>query len=114
MQEFVNCFFLQFDNDNEKIIYLTLKKEKKSKHFFVYGESHTAYTDADFHVFALNVVSYISKQIGCKFYVNDATGYLENRSDEKHEKVYEDYYSHSNCIFTYNSICHIRNTLGVF
>ena len=91
VQKSENCFFFTFDNDDEKIIFVSLKQEKKSKHFFIYGESHTAYTDVAFHIFALNVVSYIAKQIGCKFYVNDATGYLENRSVEQLEKYIKNY-----------------------
>ena len=34
-------------------------------------------------MFALDVASYISKQIGCKFYVDDATGFLEHNSVDK-------------------------------
>ena len=49
----------------------------------IYGEAHTAYTDYDFHIFALNVADYISNEVGCKFFVDDATGYLEHRSVEK-------------------------------
>ena len=75
--------FIQFDNDEEKTFYLSLKKERDSNHYFIYGESHTVYVDADFHIFALKIVSYIGKQIGCKFFVDDATGYLEHRSAEK-------------------------------
>jgi hypothetical protein len=75
--------FIQFDNDDEKIIYLSLKKEANSKHSFVYGECHTAYTDSDFHVFALNVVSCIGKELGCKFFVDDASDFLVHRSIEK-------------------------------
>jgi hypothetical protein len=75
--------FIQFDNDDKKTIYLSLKKEKNSKHSFIYGESHTVYAGSDFHILALNIVSYIAKQIGCKFFVDDATAYLEHRSVEK-------------------------------
>lgn len=75
--------FIQFDNDDEKIIYLSLKKERNSKHRFIYGECSTAYTDPDFHIFALNVVSYIGKELGCRFFVDDATDYLTHRSTEK-------------------------------
>ena len=50
-----------------------MKKERNSNHYFIYGESHTVYANAEFHLFSLDVVSYISKQIGCKFYVDDAT-----------------------------------------
>ena len=75
--------FIQFDNDDNKIIYLSLKKERNSNHYFVYGESHTVYTNAEFHLLSLDVVNYISKQIGCKFYVYDATRFLEHYSIEK-------------------------------
>lgn len=80
-----NVCFIQFDNDEEKIIFLSLKKEKNSNHKFIYGESHTAYVNAEFHLFALEIVGYIAKNIGCKFYVDDATGYLEHSSKEKLE-----------------------------
>jgi len=76
------CFF-EFDNDDNKTIFLSLKKERNSNHYFVYGESHTVYTNAEFHLFSLDVVSYISKQIGCKFYVDDATRFLEHNSIDK-------------------------------
>ena len=75
--------FIQFDNDDKKTLYLSLKKENDSKHYFIYGESHTVYADASFHIFALKIVSYIGKQIGCKFFVDDATDYLKHRSAEK-------------------------------
>lgn len=70
------CFF-EFDNEEKKNIYLELKKEPDSKNFFIYGEADTGYTDSEFHKFALDVVSYIAKQIGCKFYVNDTTDFLK-------------------------------------
>lgn len=73
--------FIQFDNDDEKIIYVTLKK--KGNHYFIYGEAHTVYAGVDFHLFALNIVSSIAKQMGCNFYVDDATEYLNHRSIEK-------------------------------
>ena len=81
--------FIQFDNNDEKIIYLSLKQEPNSKHCFIYGESHTVYADSRFHIFALNVVSYIGKQIGCKFFVDDATDFLEHRSTEKLDEYIE-------------------------
>ena len=86
-----NTCFIQFDNDDKKIVYLTLKKELNSNHYFIYGESHTVYADLDFHIFALNIVSYISKQIGCKFFVDDATKYLEHRSVEKLKQYIENF-----------------------
>ena len=81
-----NVCFIQFDNDENKIIYLSLKKKRYSKYKFIYGESHTAYVNAEFHLFALEIVSYIAKNIGSKFYVDDATGYLEHGSKEKLEQ----------------------------
>lgn len=86
-----NVCFVQFDNDEKKIIFLSLKKVRNGKHCYIYGESHTVYADAEFHLFALEIVSYIAKNIGCKFYVDDATGYLEHRSKEKLEQYIENY-----------------------
>ena len=76
------CLF-EFDDDERKTIYISLKKEKESNHFYIYGESHTVYAGVDFHIFSLDFVDYIAQQIGCKFYVDDATQYLEHRSVEK-------------------------------
>ncbi len=81
IQNIGSSYYLQFDNDDKKTIFLTLKK--KFFRSLIYGEVHTAYTDPDFHIFALNVVDYISNEIGGKFFVDDATGYLEHRSVEK-------------------------------
>ena len=75
--------FIQFDNDDEKIIYLSLKKECNSRHRFLYGECHTAYISPDFHLFALRVINYIGQELGCRFFVDDATDYLTHRSTEK-------------------------------
>lgn len=86
-----NIYFIYFDNDEEKTIYLTLKKERNSKHLFIYGESHTVYADAEFHILALEIVSYIAKQIGTKFFVDDATGYLEHRSKDQLEQYIKEY-----------------------
>lgn len=83
--------FIQFDHDEKKVIFLSLKKERNSNHKFIYGESHTAYVNAEFHLFALEIVSYIAKNIGCKFYVDDATGYLEHGLKEKLEQYIRNY-----------------------
>lgn len=72
--------YIYFGDDDKTALFLKLEKEAGSKHYFIYGECHTVYGDPDFHVFILQVVSYIGKQIGCKFFVDDATGYLEHRS----------------------------------
>ena len=81
-----NVYFIHFGNDKAKIIFLTLKRERNSKRLFLYGESHTVYADAEFHILALEIVSYIAKQIGCKFFVDDGTGYLEHRSKQRLEQ----------------------------
>ena len=86
-----NLCFIQFDNDEEKMFFLSLKKERNSKHCFIYGESHTVYADAEFHLFALELVNFIAKNIGCKCYVDDATGYLEHGSKEKLEQYIDNY-----------------------
>lgn len=83
--------FIQFDNDKEKMVFLSLKRERNSKHYYIYGESHTAYTNTDFHLFVLELISFIAKNIGCKFYVDDATGYLEHRSVEKLDEYIKSY-----------------------
>ena len=84
------CFF-QFDNDENEEIYISLKKEKESNHFYIYGESHTVYAGVDFHIFSLKFVDYIAQQLGCKFYVDDATQYLEHRSVEKLRKYINEF-----------------------
>ena len=85
-----SCFF-QFDNDDKKIIYLSLQKETNSKHYFIYGESHTVYADSKFHILALDVASYIGKQIGCKFFVDDATDFLEHQSIDKLDEYIDNF-----------------------
>lgn len=86
-----DTYFIQFDNNEKRTIFITLKKERDSKNPFIYGESHTVYADADFHIFALSVVNYIAKQIGCKFFVDDATDYLKHRSKEQLEKYIKEF-----------------------
>ncbi len=77
--------FIEFDNSDSKTIYLTLKKEKNSNHFYIYGESHTIYADANFHLLVLEIISFIGKQIGTKFYVDDATNFLLHKSKSQLE-----------------------------
>lgn len=86
-----NDCFIKFDNDEKKVIFLSLKKERNSNHKFIYGESHTAFVNAEFHLFILEIVSYIAKNIGCKFYVDDATGFLEHGLREKLEQYIKNY-----------------------
>ncbi len=78
--------FFVFDHDKNKFIYLMLKQEAGSKHCYLYGASQTARVDADFHIFALDVVAYIAKQIGARFYVNDASGYVTGQSRADRER----------------------------
>jgi len=49
------------------------------------------YAGFDFHIFALNVVCYIAKNIGCKFYVDDATLYLEHQSVDELKEYIKNY-----------------------
>lgn len=74
---------LQFQHQEKNVILLTLQKEQHSNHLYIYGESPTVHAGAEFHLFALHVVSYVAKQIGSKFYVKDATGYLSHCSEEQ-------------------------------
>lgn len=71
--------FITFDNDENKMIYLTLKPEKDLKHLYIYGESHTVYAGIDFHIKSLEIVLFIAKQIGSDFFVNDATAYIDSK-----------------------------------
>ena len=89
IQELDDTCFIKFDNDDNKIIYITLKKKPNSNKHFIYGESHTVYADSDFHLIVLDVVSYIAKQIRCKFFVDDATKYLQHHSVEKLKEYIE-------------------------
>ena len=74
-------YFIEFDHNHEKVLYLTIKKNLFRS--LLYGESHTAYVDADFHIFVLELINYISTKLGSKICVDDATGYLDHRSVEK-------------------------------
>ncbi len=80
-----------FDHDKNKSIYLMLKQDPGSKRQYLYGASPTARTDADFHMFALDVVETIAKHIGTKFYVNDATGYVTSQSKADLERYISAY-----------------------
>ena len=84
-------YFLQFDNDEAKTIFFTLRKEPKSRRGYIYGEAHTAYADFAFHLFALRVIDYVAKRMKCDFYVDDATQYLAHQSVEKLKKYIESY-----------------------
>lgn len=86
----LDCSFLEFDNEELKTLYVSLKRDNKGKNY-IYGESHTAYTDADFHLKALEMISFISKQIGTSFYVNDATNYLEQKDYNDLEEYIKNY-----------------------
>lgn len=83
-----NACFLQFENDEKKTIFLMRKNRnvKMLNRFFLCGESHTAYADAKFHLFVLHVLDCTAEKLGCKFCVDDATGYLEHHSMERLEE----------------------------
>lgn len=91
IQNYGKYCFIQFENNGEKIIYLSLKKEPDSKHYFIYGEAHTVYADSKFHILALDVVNYIGQQLRCKFFVDDATDFLEHRSTKKLDEYIENF-----------------------
>lgn len=57
-----------------------MKPLNDSKHFYIYGESHTAYTDAEFHLKVIEMIKFMSKNIGTDFFVNDATNYLQKNN----------------------------------
>lgn len=73
---------IKFSNDDKKVVHLALKQEPNSKHLFIYGEAHTASTDSKFHLFTLELICFIAKQIGTKFFVDDASGYVQHGSIE--------------------------------
>lgn len=74
-------YIIKFDSNEQKVVFLTVKK--KPFRYSLYGESYTAYVDADFHIFVLELINYISTELGCKIFVDDSTGYLEHRSVKK-------------------------------
>lgn len=82
--------YITFDNDDTKVIYIRLKQDSKGKKF-IYGESHTAYTDANFHLKVLDIVGFISKHIGSSFFVDDATNYLEHKDYNRLVTYIEEY-----------------------
>ena len=74
--------FIQFDNNDKKIIYLSLKQEPNSKHSFIYGESHTVYADSKFHMLALDIVSSTYTSLDQGFGDTDAGKWLQEHSRE--------------------------------
>ena len=91
IQQYEDCCYIQFDNETSKTIYLMLKEDPHSKKLLLYGEVHTVYAGADFHLFALEVVEYIATRSNCSFFVDDATEYVTHRSVEKLKKYIEDF-----------------------
>ncbi len=85
-----NECFITFGND-EEIIYLSLKKDKNSNHYFIYGESHTVYANLEFHLLVLEIISFIAKNIGTCFFVDDATSFIEHKSKEKLAEYIENF-----------------------
>ena len=83
--------YMCFDEDVTKTISLFLEKELNAKRCFVIGEASTVNTDTEFHLLVLDIVEYIAKSLGSKFYVDDATGYLEHGSVELLEKYIEEH-----------------------
>ncbi|MBE6794258.1 MAG: DUF4375 domain-containing protein [Ruminococcaceae bacterium] len=79
-----NTYFLHFDKDNNfKSVLLRLCNERNSKNTYIDGSSDTTYTDIEFHILVLEIIGYIAKNIGCKFYVDDSTGYIEHQSKDE-------------------------------
>ncbi len=79
-----NHCVLHFDKDNNfKSVYLRLCNERNSKNTYIAGASSTTYTDIEFHLLVLEIISFIAKNIGCKFYVDDSTGYIEHHSKDE-------------------------------
>ncbi len=81
-----------FDEECEKIVSLFLEKEENANRSFVLGFSNTVDTDVQFHLLVLDIIEYIGKSLGSKFYVDDATGYLEHQSMELLEKYIEEHH----------------------
>lgn len=80
-----------FDDECNKIINFHLEKEPNANRCFVFGFSCTVDTDVQFHLLVLDIIEYIGKCLGSKFYVDDATGYLEHRSEELLEKYIKEH-----------------------
>ena len=79
-----NTYFLHFDKDNNfKSVFLRLCNERNSKNTYIDGASSTAYTDIEFHILVLEIIGFIAKNIGCKFYVDDSSGYIVHRSEDE-------------------------------
>ncbi len=73
-----SCFFT-FENDPERIMLLTLHNSSNGQSF-IYGEAHTAYVDADFHIFILDLIQSLAEETKGYFNVSDSTGYLSSLS----------------------------------
>ena len=89
MQEPQTCY-LTFNGCAKNVIFIQLKSDKNG-HFYIYGEAHTAYANRKFHLFALDVVEFIARNTGCRFYVDDATGYIGQRSVAQLDKYISEY-----------------------
>ncbi|MBQ8836947.1 MAG: hypothetical protein IJ002_05520 [Clostridia bacterium] len=82
----VNNYVLEFDDAGTKTIRIGLKQEPNSTNCALFGEAHTVGTDKEFHILVLEVIEFISKHMGCKFFVDDASGFLESGSEEQLSK----------------------------
>lgn len=91
-------YFLTFGGNENEVIYLTLKPKDTGNHSYVYGESGTVYAGKAFHLFALDVAGFIAKHVGCRFYIDDATGYVDHHSEEQLEKYIVEYQKHIDSI----------------
>lgn len=83
--------YMFFDKDLTKTVSFFLEKEPKANRCFMFGSSVTVDTDADFHLLVLDIAEYAAKSLGSKFYVDDATGYLEHGSRELLEKYMQEH-----------------------
>lgn len=86
----VNNYVLEFDDTGTKVIRIGLKQEPNSTNCALFGEAHTVGTDKEFHILVLEVIEFISKHMGCKLFVDDATGFLESGSEEQLSKYLDE------------------------
>lgn len=98
LQQDDQTYYLTFNNNEDETVFLSLKPEENGRHSYILGESHTAYTSSEFHLLALDMVEYIAKTIGSKFYVDDATGYIDHHSPELLNEYISEYQRRIGCV----------------